>query len=430
MNELLADISDPLIRAGVAAAVERTLLPAMARPAYAGHFTVTADGQHFGSDTTWPGLDSWEMAGSYLLLGHSQVVLDYFAFVRASQRDDGNIPFAIFPGEQPPPAPESYLRGINYPDDVYAFAPRGAGEPRRWIGLFEHWQMRVNPLSVLAPICHVLTAGEIAGDEMSIAWLRDGNFASAEAAGRYVLSRKSANGLISGAGFYIECPPRDQWDGVTQCYAVYAMRELARMGALLGDADRARTWAAETDLLARTFRETFWVGDHFAEYVHPVHGVVDLHGLSDINFAAIALGLATPEQEAALWPRLASEERFWHGGMPTQLVSNPLAYRDWERPEPLPFVHVNGDFYDVAAMGRVWLLDALACRRMHDWERLRAATRLVCATGERHGWQWHERYHAQCDGMVKPAGPAGYCEYAAVLVRVVLGCPEAFCSQI
>ena len=49
--------------------------------------------------------------------------------------------------------------------------------------------------------------------------------------------------------------------------------------------------------------------------------------------------------------------------------------------------------------------------------------------GERHGWQWHERYHAQPGGTVKPAGPAGYCEYAAVLVRVTLGNPQAFATR-
>ncbi|MGB7157175.1 MAG: hypothetical protein WBD40_03850 [Tepidisphaeraceae bacterium] len=420
-------IADPLIRAGVAAAVERTLLPAMSRPAYPGHFTVTVDGRHFGSESTWPGLDSWEMAGGYLLLGRRQLVLDYFAFVRASQRDrDGNIPFAIFPGDAPPPAIESYLRGMRYPDDIYTHAPRGEA-PRRWIGLFDHWQSFANPLSVLAPICYVLTAGEIASDQSAVEWLKD-NLASIERAGEHVLSRKSGNGLIAGAGFYVECPPRDQWDGVTQCYAVRAMRVLARMCELAGDANRAARWLGEAEMLAATFREIFWLGDHFAEYVHPTHGVVDLHGLSDVDWAAIALGVATDEQAATLWPLLTREPAFWHGGMPTQLVSDPLAYQDWEKPEPLPFVHANGDFYDVAAMGRVWYLEALACRRMGDVERLRESVRLVCRMGERHGWQWHERYHAQPDGSVTPAGPTGYCEYAAVLVRIVLGNREVFAN--
>ena len=77
--------------------------------------------------------------------------------------------------------------------------------------------------------------------------------------------------------------------------------------------------------------------------------------------------------------------------------------------------------YDVAAMGRVWFLEVIACKRMKDWERLRESVRLVCRMGEKHGWQWHERYHAQADGTVKSAGPPGYCEYAAILMRAVLG---------
>src|SRR5262245_24444263 len=112
-------IADPLVREGVTAAVERTLTPARSRPAYPGHFTVVADGRAFGADTTWPGLDSWEIAGAYLLLGLKELVADYFAFVRASQSHDGNIPFAIFPGDSKPAMTDSYLRGIRYPEDVY-----------------------------------------------------------------------------------------------------------------------------------------------------------------------------------------------------------------------------------------------------------------------------------------------------------------------
>ena len=33
-------------------------------------------------DATWPGLDSWQMAGAYLFLDRTRLVLDYFEFVR------------------------------------------------------------------------------------------------------------------------------------------------------------------------------------------------------------------------------------------------------------------------------------------------------------------------------------------------------------
>ena len=392
-------ISDPLIRAGVKAAIEKTLLPAAVEQAYPGHFNVVADGHHYGGGSTWPGLDSWEMAGAYLLLGREKLVRDYFDFVRVSQRADGNIPFAVMPADQPPEAMDTYGCGLRYPQDVYEHLGR------KWIGLFHHWQTRVNPLSVLASVCYILTAYELSAFDQAD---------SAAAAGRYLLSRKSENGWIAGAGFYIECPPRDQWDGTTQCFAVAALSALA----VLTHDD---AWRWEADALAERFREVYWRGDHFAEYVQPERGVVDAHGLADVNWAAIAFDVATEEQKQIAWSRMTAEPSLWQGGMPTQLVSRPKSYEAWEHPEPLPFEHVNGPVYDAAAMGRVWHLEALACARMKDWSRLRESVRLVCAMGERSDWQWYERYHAQDDGSVRPAGPRGYCEYAAILVRVVLG---------
>ena len=69
---------------GVEAAIVKNLLPAATERCYPGHFTITADGKAFGGNTTWPGLDSWQMSGAYLLLGRTRLVLDYFDFVRAS----------------------------------------------------------------------------------------------------------------------------------------------------------------------------------------------------------------------------------------------------------------------------------------------------------------------------------------------------------
>src|SRR4051794_36772605 len=108
-------IKDPLIRAGVTAAIEKNLLPAAAEKAYPGHFYIVADASHYGGDSTWPGLDSWEMAGAYLLLGKRELVQNYFAFVRASQRRDGNVPIAIIPGEIKPDGMDTYGRGLRWP---------------------------------------------------------------------------------------------------------------------------------------------------------------------------------------------------------------------------------------------------------------------------------------------------------------------------
>lgn len=424
LESQIASIRDPVIRDGVRMAVTQTLLPAATEKAYPGHFTVTADGKHFGAENTWPGLDSWELAGAYLLLGKTKLVSDYFAFVRGSQRADGNIPFAIFPGDAEPEASKTYLRGMRWPDDVYTYTPRG-GSPRKWIGLFVHWQMNANPLSVLGPVCYLLTAAEIFAATRDAFWLKD-HLASLEAAARYVSSRRGTNGLIGGSGFYAECPPRRGYDGITQCYAVKAFRDLSGLASAAGEPGLASHWTDEAQRLCEAFNEIFWRGDHFAEYVHAERGLVDAHGLSDVNFGAIACGLATDDQCRNLWPRLTAEAAFWHGGMPTQLVARPASYEAWELQEPLPFTPGMSPLHDAAAMGRVWWLETQACLRMKDTDRLLRSVRLVCERGLRDGGWWYERYHAKPDGSAQSAGPKGYCEYAAVLARVVLGNADVF----
>lgn len=426
-------ISDELIRTGVKIAIEKTLIPAAAELAYPGHFSVTADGRVYGAENTWPGLDSWELAGAYLLLGKRRMVLDYFDFVTASQRADGNIPFAIFPADGPPAGLTTHLQGMRYPEDVYTYTPaEREGQPahsnrsaRKWIGLFSHWQPKVNPLGLLGTLSYILTADEIQSGGPSKEWLVK-RIESIDKAGRYILSRQGPNGLFGGAGFYVELPPRNQWDGVTQCYAVKAFRILARLHADLGNAEKEREWRERANRHAEVFRATFWKDDHFAEYVHPEHGVVDLHGLTDVNWAAIACDVATEEQKRTVWPLLMAEKELWHGDMPTQLVAKPYSYRDWELPEPLTFENGAGSFKDVAAMGRVWYLEAMACLTMGETKRLVDGVRKVCEMGKKHEWWWYERYFPVPDWKVATIGPAGYCEYAAVLVRIVLGNPDLF----
>ena len=418
-------IADPEIRAGVEAAVFKNLTPAATERAYPGHFTINADGGGYGSDTTWPGLDSWQMIGPYLQLGRTRLVLDYFEFVRASQRKDGNIPFAIFNGNT---RPGGCLRGLKHPDDVFTYKPpRRDGLPassqatRQWIGLFEHWQTKGFPLSTLGPICYLLTAAEIFNATGSRSWLRE-RLGSVEAAARFLLTLRNDRGLIGGAGFYIEAPPREGCDGVTQCYAVQAFRQLARLFRAAGQTAKKAEWSGHANKLAQAFVDAFWREDHFGEYVHPEHGLVDAHGLSDVNWAVVAFGLADDRRVRRLWPRLMNEPAFWAGDMPTQIVTKPFAYADWEsrRSPDCPADALN----DVAAMGRVWYLEAVACQRMKARARLVDSVRKVCRAAQ-DGF-WRERYHLKPDGSVSADGSQKYCEYAAVLVRVVLGNRELF----
>lgn len=141
----------------------------------------------------------------------------------------------------------------------------------------------------------------------------------------------------------------------------------------------AAFWRAEADGVREAFIKYFWRGEKFAEYIHPTGGPVDWHGMSDVDFAAIGFGLATPEQISILWPKLQQETAFWWGDMPTQAVTRPYTYRDWELGAPVNFFY-NGPIYDMAAIGRVWYVETQAVRAMKDWDRL-AAIRSIGGPG-------------------------------------------------
>jgi hypothetical protein len=431
IRKALSGISDPEIKAGVEAAIMKNLLPAAVETAYPGYFLITADGKAFGDDATWPGLDSWQMAGAYLLLGRTRLVQDYFDFVKSSRRTNGDVPFAILSAD-PKPDTTTYFRGLRYPEDVFSYEPRTRGnrpaaasyKTRRWIGLFDHWVPRAEPLSTLGPVSFILTAAEIHDAAKSSAWL-ESMLSALEGTAGYLLSRKSANGLIAKSGFYIELPPRFGWDGVTQCYVIHAFRELARLFREAGDAPKAGVWTGHADRLVESFLAAFWRDDHFIEYIHEERGPVDSHGLSDVNWAAVAFGVAADRHLSTLWPRLMKESGFWHGNMPTQLVTRPFSYEVWERADPVPFADT-ARMYDVAAMGRVWYLEGTACLRMKEYSRLVESVRKVCRAGLANEGYWHERYHAVADGTFIARGPRGYCEYPAILTRFVLGNPDLF----
>src|SRR5208337_3699421 len=132
------------------------------------------------------------------------------------------------------------------------------------------------------------------------------------------------------------------------------------------------------------FRAGVLAEDHFGEYVHPEHGLVDSHGLSDVNWAAVAFGVATGKKLELVWARLMKEPAFWLGGLPTQNVTKPFSYEKWEinvQPEC-----VGDALNDVAAMGRVWYLEAVACQRMKAYDRLVESARKVCQAAKADGY--------------------------------------------
>jgi len=166
-------------------------------------------------------------------LGRTRLVLDYFDFVKSSQKKDA-ISLRHFSGRAQtghvdlPPRPSLSRRYLRLQaggrEGRPAFRPYPAANGS---GSFEHWVPRANPSRRSAPYpCpdgrRDCRCGRIAGRLKSI-------LPALEGAANYLLGRKTPNGLISGSGFYTENPPRDGWDGVTQCYVVHAFRELARL---------------------------------------------------------------------------------------------------------------------------------------------------------------------------------------------------------
>jgi len=429
LREMLGKIRDARIREGMEVAIGKNLLPAHTGKAYPGHYCIVADGGHFGAENTWPGLDSWQMAGAYILMGGIDAAKSLFDFVMASQRANGDIPFAIFPAEEfADPLCDvrqgrGYLKGLRYPEDVFTY--QSGGRPARsWIGLFKHWVVE-DPLNILAPVSYILTAAEIYAADRSLEWLK-ASLPSVERAARAMLALwRRDDGLIHCAGFYAEMPTRNDRDGVAQCYAYKALTELAALHRVAGNADLAAYWTLEAETLKKLFHAAFWKDGRHAQYIHPVHGTVFSHGLCDTDLAAIAFGLTDDAQAEELWAKVRAAKGLWWGAMPTQTAEGHC-YAEWELSSDPGFEPAQGPLYDAAAMGRVWYLDTLASLRMKDHDRLREGARLVSERGLRDGGHWYERYQKVQNRTATALGPRGYCEYAAILVRTVLGNLDLF----
>ncbi len=178
---------------------------------------------------------------------------------------------------------------------------------------------------------------------------------------------------------------------MTQCYAVHAFRELARLCRAAGEPPKADEWSGHADELTKAFIEAFWREDHFGEYVHPERGLVDSHGLSDVNWAAVAFGVADgPEARTALGP---ADERAGvlvgrHADAERHQAVQPTRHGKSRRQPECRVDPLN----DVAAMGRVWYLEAVACQRMNARDRLVESVRKVCRAAKADGY-WRERYH-------------------------------------
>jgi hypothetical protein len=386
------DLPDSSLSRTYERAAVQNVLAAVNPKVFFGYFSVCADGQGFGYGYTYPSLDGHQMSDALLWLDQVPVVEANWEYVKSFQRKDGLLPLAIFPGSGGKDIGPKGFPGI--------VAPNG--------GLYDHW-VPGNPLLGLGSPTYIQNADVIYRATLDTTWLR-AQITSINMAADFLGSLTTPAGAVKGGGYYIERPPRLESDGVTQCYAVDAFRIAASLNRIAGNDSAAVRNERLAERIQRHFITQFWVGDHFAEYIHPLHGPVVGHGLTDVDWAAIATGVATPEQVRILWSQLRSEERFHYGGMPAGIATHPEKYEAWE---------FNYDRHDLAAMGRVWYLEAWARARMGDADGLLAGLLKVSQVGRDSGYYWRERFEPDGTGGFVGTGPNTYCEYPANLIRIV-----------
>ncbi len=381
-------LPDEEIVAAYEKAAVQNVLAAVNPEVFFGYWSVCADGVGFGHGCTYPALDGHQMADALLWLGEIDVVKANWDYVRSFQRPNGQLPFAILP---PYAGKEIGPEGCRAPVDANG-------------GLYRHW-VPADPLRALGYPTYIQNADVIFRWTQDRDWLV-AQLPSINLAADFLASLMTEDGAVAGAGYYVERPTRIEYDGVAQCHAADAFRRVADLNALAGNPDAAGRYREHADRIERHFRSRFWVGEHFAEYIHPERGVIAAHGLTDVDWSAIATGIAGAEQRATLWPQLKDERKFRYGGMPTGIATHPETYEKWE------FAY--DDRQDLAAMGRVWYLECWARARMGDGEGLVAAIRPVCEMGRENGYYWRERY-----GKQGGFGAEKYCEYPANLIRIV-----------
>ena len=375
-------------------AADHSVLAALNPKVFFGFFAVCADGKGHGGDNTYPGLDWGQSAEALLWLGRRAEVLASWEYVKRFQREDGLIPFAIMPGM----AGKTVMVEDKYP---LSASPGGA--------IFTHW-VPGNPLRTLANVTFLLLAEAIFAHTADRDWLT-AQMPWLRQAAAWLLTQITPDGLMGGGGFYLERPTRLEFDGVNQCYSAHALAQAAGLFTNVGDSQMTTDCREAATCLTNAFRQHFWAGDHCVEYIHPERGPVSRHGFTDVDWAAVATGVAGAAQIAVLWPLIRDNPDFLYNGVPTGIATRPETYEDWEVQ--------NIDRHDLAAMGRVWYLECWARSRMGDRDGILRSLRRVAELGRANDWSWWERYYSERTGDLGKYHFNRYCEYPANFIRIV-----------
>ncbi|MEI6519561.1 MAG: hypothetical protein WCO98_05930, partial [bacterium] len=369
-------------------AAEYNVLAALNPNIFFGFFSVCADGQGHGGDNTYPGLDWGQSAEALLWLGRQTEVLASWEYVKNFQREDGLIPFTIIP---------SLAGKTTMIDDKYPLSASANG------AIFTHW-VPGNPLRTLANVTFLLLADAIFAHTADIEWLKF-QMPWLRRAADWLRIQITPDGLMPGGGYYLERPTRLEFDGVNQCYSAYSLAQAARLFASANETVEEVKCLEAANCLTTAFRQHFWAGDHCVEYIHPEHGAISHHGFTDVDWAAVATGVASDSQIDMLWPKLKDNHDFLYNDIPTGIATHPETYEDWEMQ--------NIDRHDLAAMGRVWYLECWARSRMNDHKGIINSLRCVAEIGKANNWSWWERYYSEKTGDLGKYHFNRYCEYPA-----------------
>ncbi len=375
--------------------VRKNVLAAERPEFYEGFFSVTADGVGHGGNigNDYPGLDWGQTMEALLWLGQSKKVLAAWNHIKSFMREDGLLPFAIFPS-----CAGKTLPTLN--DNKLHIDSNGA--------VYDHW-CPANPFRALANVTFLQVADAICRHVQDAQWLA-AQVPALRKCADWLISLVNDRGLVKGCGFYMERPARVEFDGIDQCYTANALQRTSLLFDSLGLDDYAKKCRQISKKITLAFRRYFWVGDRFAQYIHPKNGKIT-HGYSDVDWAAIATGLASQEQSQILWPALKNNQDFYYDEMPTGVSTRPDAFEPWE--------YENLDLHDLAAMGRIWYLEAWARYNMNDAGGLLDSLMKVAKFGAGNGWQWLERYYSKLTGDVGAGKIDTYIEYPANLIRIV-----------
>jgi hypothetical protein len=334
------DLPDPLIVEAYNRAASQNILAAVKPNVFYGYFSVCADGKGFGVGNTYPSLDGHQMTDALLWLGKVDVAKANWAYVKTFQKPDGQLPLAILPAEAGKMiGPENFQAAVD---------SNG--------GLYRHW-VPGDPLRALAGTTYIQNADVIFRFKGDLEWFRR-ELPSINLTANFLASLVADVGAVKGAGYYVERPTRVEYDGVSQCHTADAFQRIAELNAIVGNHKEARNYKKLSNRIGNFFRTHFWTDNHFAEYIHPVRGVISNHGLTDVDWSSIAYKIANEAQKKILWPEMKTEDRFYYAGMPTGISTLSMTYEKWES--------TYADVMDLAAMGRVWYIEAMARAAMHD----------------------------------------------------------------